>query len=40
VDPLHGVEVPRIEQFPPSENVYLMGPDRGGVIEGKREIEE
>jgi hypothetical protein len=22
------------------KNVYLMGPDRAGVIEGKREIEE
>jgi hypothetical protein len=40
VDPLHCMEVPRIEQLPRSENVYLVGPDRAGVIEVKREIEE
>jgi hypothetical protein len=34
------MEVPRIEQLPRPENVYLMGSDCAGVIEGKREIEE
>jgi hypothetical protein len=34
------MEAARIEQLPRPENVYLMGPDRAGVIEGKREIEE
>jgi hypothetical protein len=40
VDPLHCMEIPRIEQPPRSEKCLSLGPDRTGVIEGKREIEE